>query len=261
MEVLLLALGLLEVSAQMRAGGGGGGGGGGGSGGSGGSGGGGLSGGSGSGSSGSGSSGSGEGGIVAVTLVTLIFVFTGGFFLLKRIYPRIRTAINTKKRKAAVSEKLEDFKEKKSMWSKENLKQVANSFFYELQDAWSNKDLDAIRRKLDNYLYSDWESQITKMNAEGTTNKMSDVLVKKVRIIDFEAPNENLEEPACYAGSSFKAWIKAEAKDQMISSDGRVIKNNQSKFEEIWNFVWETDTWLLSRIYQTSEVVSYSFQV
>jgi len=150
---------------------------------------------------------------------------------------------NTKSRIEFVSKQLKNVNN--SFWEEETLKETAKLKFVELQVAWSEKNLSYLRSKLEPKLFGEWKQKLETLDKENKYNKMSDLEVKNVAVVDFSST-----EP------EFTVCIDASALDQIISN-GEVVGDQSGPFREFWSFVWKEDDWLLSKVYQENETIKY----
>jgi len=150
---------------------------------------------------------------------------------------------NIKSRVEFVSKQLKNVNN--SFWEEENLRQTAKLKFMELQVAWSEKNLSYLRNKLEPKLFGEWKQKLETLDEENKYNKMSDLEVNNVAVVDFSST-----EP------EFTVCIDASALDQIISN-GKVVGDQSGPFREFWSFVWKEDDWLLSKVYQENETIKY----
>jgi len=142
-----------------------------------------------------------------------------------------------------------------SAWSQDQLKRQAQSTFMELQQHWSNNDVEAAGALLhDNYRKA-FLAELNSIIANNQCNKVTNVRVNSVDIILAKDYADDSQD-------QFTAYIKGQMEDALYTDDGRLIRTQGNRkdsptrvINEYWTFQRSGDSWLLSNISQTQDAV------
>lgn len=111
--------------------------------------------------------------------------------------------------------------------------------YYNIQKAWANKDMEALKQYLTPSLYEQWETKLNWWEYEGIENKISRITLLKTMIVDVHE-------------DYFWSYIEGKMHDQMIKNN-EVISTNNNVFIEYWCFKIEDDQIYLDEIKQEDE--------
>lgn len=125
------------------------------------------------------------------------------------------------KRSKALSMHKEVKKQHPDLNEKELNQQVID-YYYAIQHAWADKDMDALKQYLTPGLYETWETKLNWWDYEGIENKISRIHLLKTMIVEVHE-------------DSFMSYIEGKMHDQMIKNN-EVISTNDSVFVEYWCF-------------------------
>lgn len=183
---------------------------------------------------GGGGGGRGGGGFLG----SLIFLITAPFVILYSLYKMSRIKIKSLNVNAA----LEKMARREEHWSEANLISTAITIFKEAQLAWSNQDLEVIKKLLHPSLYPSWEFDIKKQISRNERNEITGLSVNEHIIIDVQNFNDNEKD-------SFTVYIRAQCKDRIIFNN-QINSENYEPFEEFWTFEWEQGRWMVLEVTQ-----------
>ena len=185
----------------------------------------------------------------------LLYIILAPFLLLYAWY--INRRIN-KKRKAAEA-LLQKASAKDPVWEESHLEAVVRTRFLEIQHAWCDQDLDALKQRLCPDLLAQWTAQIKMQQSAGQSDRMDGLTIDSVRMVEVQDYRDNSRD-------SFSACIDASAMDYTVDSRGNVVESNTSSrrkaaekepsteaFREFWTFRRVGDDWLLERIDQSAD--------
>jgi len=196
---------------------------------------------------GGGSGGSGSGGIF-----TLLLGFVLAPFLL--IYSVIVSFLLYKKKKKA-SRLLDKIEITDPIWNHRNMRARIEKIFFEVQNAWSERNQDLAKESMSSRIYHKHKTQTDQMIKNGKKNQLESINLIEASIIsvaDFKDDSKD----------AFSAHIKGKMIDYIIDEKTQeVIKGDNTKYEsftEIWHFIREGNKWVLDEIDQTATLFDIS---
>lgn len=225
MTVLLICFEFVSLhEAFARAGGGGGGGG-----------------------SSSSSSSSGSSGTSTTSNLLTIFSALLGSLLAAFHVVLINRKINTRKKQ--ISATLQQMRQLEPEWNESRLEEQARLKFKLLQDAWSQQDLDVLKRNLTSDLYPRWEAQIQDLKVQNMRNVVEQIEILNVRFVAVQNFIDNQKD-------TFTVCIDAKCTDVMFHSemqnDYKIKSRTKDKFREFWTFERDRGEWKLKAVWQWS---------
>lgn len=131
-------------------------------------------------------------------------------------------------------------------WDRAYLSGRIRQVFFWFQDAWSRQDLSEAPEYLAPDLTAKYRSDLERMKMRGERNLIKEPVLNQG---DIEFIDSDLSEE----GERFIVMLSASLLDYTIESSGRTIAGDADKrlyFTEFWEFSWQGDKWLLTRIYQ-----------
>ena len=127
----------------------------------------------------------------------------------------------------------------------EAFKEFAQDVFFKVQAAWTRRDIAVMRQYLGRELLSEYEGHFADLKAKGQINKLENIAVRKVEIVDSGE----------MAGEDFIiVRFTANLLDYTVDeASGKVLEGNSSepvKFDEKWAFARPkgTSAWKLEGI-------------
>ncbi len=131
-------------------------------------------------------------------------------------------------------------------WDRDYLVARVRQVFFWLQDAWSRQDMSDGAEHLAPHLMAEYSQDLNAMRSRGERNMIKDPVLENG---DVEFIHSHLGED----GQHFIAMIFASLVDYTLDTQGRAMSGDQEKrlyFTEFWEFVWQDEQWVLSKIYQ-----------
>ena len=108
---------------------------------------------------------------------------------------------------------------------------VANEYFKNIYQAWSENNLSNVRNLLSDRLHTSWLFWLANYKREGLTNKLDNVSIKKTELVKINTDK-------FYEAITVR--IHASCKDYVTNKDSKVVggsKKKARKFSEYWTFV------------------------
>jgi hypothetical protein len=142
-----------------------------------------------------------------------------------------------------------------SVWNQDQLKRRAQGAFMEIQQHWSNNDVEGAKALLHENYEKAFLAELNSLVANGQVNKVSNVRVSSVDIILAKDYADDSQD-------QFVALIKGQMDDALYSSTGQLLRTQGNRegnptriINEYWTFQRTGDSWLLSNISQTHDAV------
>ncbi|WP_018342429.1 TIM44-like domain-containing protein [Cytophaga aurantiaca] len=171
--------------------------------------------------------------IILVLAVVALAVIFGGIPLLTKLKSRSAAKVMT------------HASNKDTFWNTEELKKHAEKAFYEIQDAWENRNMDKVKDKVDKELYVHYKTLLTEMLNRREKNILTQIHIDETRIIGCEDYIDNSKDR--YIG-----YIQGRLLDYLINEDTQEITKNSSKtlsnFSVSYHFVRNDNSWILEKI-------------
>lgn len=137
---------------------------------------------------------------------------------------------------------------KDTFWNAAELKKHAERTFYEIQDAWENRNMAKVKDKVDENLYSEYTTLLAPMIARHEKNILSQIQIDEIRIIGCEDHIDNSKD-------RYIAYIQGRLLNYVINEDTQEIIKNPSKtlsnFSDSYHFVRNNNNWILEIIDKT----------
>lgn len=132
-----------------------------------------------------------------------------------------------------------------SFWNFEQMRDHAKNVFFDMQEAWMNRDIDSVKDLITPRLYNDYKKQLERMKSHHEKNILSGIHVSNVKIIGCEDYLDNSND--CYV-----AHIKGNMLDYTINERTNQIIRNEDKedqrFTDTYHFIRKDNQWLLNHI-------------
>lgn len=134
-----------------------------------------------------------------------------------------------------------ELKEKNNAFFEEmKMNREVTHYYYAIQNAWSDKDMDTLKQHLSSSLYDQWKTKLNWWEYEGIRNELSDIRLLKTMVVEV-------------GDDYFWSYIEGKMRDRMIKGD-EVTQDNKEIFIEYWRFIVEDDKIYLDEIRQEDEV-------
>ena len=134
---------------------------------------------------------------------------------------------------------------KDTFWNASELKKHAEKTFYEIQDAWENRNMAKVKDAVDENLYVEYTALLAPMIERHEKNILSQIQIDEIRIIGCEDHIDNSKD-------RYIAYIQGRLLNYVINEDTQEIIKNPSKtlsnFSESYHFVRNNDNWILEKI-------------
>ncbi|NLI94129.1 MAG: TIM44-like domain-containing protein [Peptococcaceae bacterium] len=143
-------------------------------------------------------------------------------------------------------ENMRYFAETFPRWDRDYLIGRVRQVFFWFQDAWTRMDLSEAGEYITPDLLKHYQSDLAGMKSRGERNMIKDPVL---HADDITFIHSHLSED----NEHFVVMIWANLIDYTIDSQGRVVSGddtNRLYFTEFWEFKWENENWLLSKIHQ-----------
>ena len=136
---------------------------------------------------------------------------------------------------------LKELKEKNNAFFEEmKMNREVTHYYYAIQNAWSDKDMDTLKQHLSSSLYDQWKTKLNWWEYEGIRNELSDIRLLKTMVVEV-------------GDDYFWSYIEGKMRDRMIKGN-EVTQDNKEIFIEYWRFIVEDDKIYLDEIRQEDEV-------
>ena len=157
-----------------------------------------------------------------------------GFSYMKKYRRRYKAISMHKDVKKELKEKNNTFFDEKKM------NEVVADYYYTIQNAWNDRDMDVLKQCLSPSLYEQWQTKLNWWDYEGIRNELSDIRLLKTMVVEV-------------GDGYFWSYIEGKMRDRMIK-DHEVTQDNKEMFVEYWRFIVDDDKICLDEIRQEDEV-------
>lgn len=127
-----------------------------------------------------------------------------------------------------------------SSFDEKKMNKVVADYYYTIQNAWNDRDMDILKQCLSQSLYDQWETKLNWWEYEGIRNELSDIRLLKTMVVEV-------------GDDYFWSYIEGKMRDRMIKGN-EVTQDNKGMFVEYWRFIVEEDRIYLDEIRQEDEV-------
>ena len=127
-----------------------------------------------------------------------------------------------------------------SFFDEKKMNKVVADYYYTIQNAWNDRDMDILKQCLSPSLYDQWKTKLNWWEYEGIRNELSDIRLLKTMVVEV-------------GDDYFWSYIEGKMRDRMIKGD-EVTQDNKEIFIEYWRFIVEDDKIYLDEIRQEDEV-------
>ena len=167
------------------------------------------------------------------SLITFSFI-SYGFSYMKKYRRRYKAISMHKDMKRGLAEK------NNSSFDEKKMNEVVADYYYTIQNAWNDRDMDILKQCLSQSLYDQWETKLNWWEYEGIRNELSDIRLLKTMVVEV-------------GDDYFWSYIEGKMRDRMIKGN-EVTQDNKGIFIEYWRFIVEDDRIYLDEIRQEDEV-------
>lgn len=194
-------------------------------------------------SSGGGHGGFGGGGHGDVHSTIWGFIIFGGFVLFGLFATTTATLLLWK---SNISKKiLSKIISTDSFWDFEGMQLNARRTFYNIQDAWENRDIDSVKNNITPELHDKYKVMLSEMTSRNEKNIISQIDITETKIIGSQDYKDDSKD-------RYVAYIKGTILDYTINDKtGEIIKNPSKEIEEFsdtYHFIREGKRWILEHI-------------
>lgn len=166
-------------------------------------------------------------------IITVSFV-SYGFSYMEKYRRRYKAISMHKDMKKELEENNNSFFDEKKM------NKVVADYYYTIQNAWNDRDMDILKQSLSPSLYDQWETKLNWWEYEDIRNELSDIRLLKTMVVEV-------------GDDYFWSYIEGKMRDRMIKGN-EVTQDNKGIFIEYWRFIVEEDRIYLDEIRQEDEV-------
>lgn len=167
------------------------------------------------------------------SLITFSFI-SYGFSYMKKYRRRYKAISMHKDMKRGLAEK------NNSSFDEKKMNEVVVDYYYTIQNAWNDRDMDILKQCLSPSLYDQWKTKLNWWEYEGIRNELSDIKLLKTMVVEV-------------GDDYFWSYIEGKMRDRMIKGN-EVTQDNKGMFVEYWRFIVEDDRIYLDEIRQEDEV-------
>lgn len=131
-------------------------------------------------------------------------------------------------------------------WNEDDLKEKVKQSYYVIQEAWSQQDLEKLKRYLSDDLYQQWQIKIEWQKYRGERNELTNIRLLSKSIISIHDDEYNTKD---------YFWVAIEGKmhDEIIR-EHEIVSVNTETFIEYWKFLRVNDVIVLDKILQEDEL-------
>lgn len=133
-----------------------------------------------------------------------------------------------------------DLKQNNTFFDEKKMNEVVADYYYTIQNAWNDRDMDVLKQCLSPSLYEQWQTKLNWWDYEGIRNELSDIRLLKTMVVEV-------------GDGYFWSYIEGKMRDRMIK-EHEVTQDNKEMFVEYWCFKMEDDRIYLDEIKQEDEV-------
>lgn len=134
----------------------------------------------------------------------------------------------------------QDFKQNNTSFDEKKMNEVVADYYYTIQNAWNDRDMDVLKQCLSPSLYEQWQTKLNWWEYEGIRNELSDIRLLKTMVVEV-------------GDGYFWSYIEGKMRDRMIK-ENEITQDNKEMFVEYWCFKMEDDRIYLDEIRQEDEV-------
>lgn len=134
----------------------------------------------------------------------------------------------------------QDFKQNNTSFDEKKMNEVVADYYYTIQNAWNDRDMDVLKQCLSPSLYEQWQTKLNWWEYEGIRNELSDIRLLKTMVVEV-------------GDGYFWSYIEGKMRDRMIK-ENEITQDNKEMFVEYWRFIVEDDKICLDEIRQEDEV-------
>lgn len=132
-----------------------------------------------------------------------------------------------------------------AFWNLDDMKLHAEKTFYEMQEAWENRDIDKEKKSISVEFYEKYRLELENMKERNEKNIIRDINLEEIKIIGCEDYKDDCKD-------KFTAYLSGTILDYTIlETTGEVIKNREKtreKFSDTYHFIRNKNKWILDNI-------------
>ncbi len=185
-----------------------------------------------------------QGGPYSSIISTVSFIgFTYFVLQVKRYYSRIKA----KEAHWQLKKQMQTLDDQDEFWNNERIKKAVKESYYKIQEAWSNQDIETLKKYLTPDLLDAWTTKLNWYEYQGKRN-----ILKNIRLIEQDVINlyDSKNDDEDY----FWVYIEGKMDDRMIDENQQVVEKNTGIFIEYWKFKRQGQSILLDEIKQEDEM-------
>ena len=184
-----------------------------------------------------------EGPYSSIISIVSFIGFTYFVLQVKRYYSRIKA----KEAHWQLKKQMQTLDDQDEFWNNERIKKAVQESYYKIQEAWSNQDIETLKKYLTPDLLDAWTTKLNWYEYQGKRN-----ILKNIRLIEQDVINlyDSKNDDEDY----FWVYIEGKMDDHMIDENQRVIEKNTDIFIEYWKFKRQGQSILLDEIKQEDEM-------
>lgn len=158
------------------------------------------------------------------------------------------------RRRKEISLALEKMRQREPEWSESRLSEIVREKFWCLQTAWSQQNMDEIRKHVHPELYPYWEAELRANAEQGFRNIVENVRINAIQFVAVGnfIHNEDDRFTVCIDAQCDERYIPTPRPDNQSSQFRNNVNIRNNKFREFWTFEREKNDWMLKGISQYS---------
>lgn len=147
------------------------------------------------------------------------------------------------KKQLAILDDNDDF------WNEKRIKKEVENCYYAIQQAWSNQDIETLKKYLTPSLLETWQTKLVWQQYQGQRNVLEKVRLLGQGVVEvYDSENDDED--------YFWVYLEGKMDDRIIDEKNRIIEQNTDVFVEYWKFQRNGNNIYLDKIYQQDEFES-----
>lgn len=131
-------------------------------------------------------------------------------------------------------------------WDEKRIKKKVENCYYIVQEAWSNQDIDELKKYLSSDLLEAWQTKLNWYEFQGKKNVLKNIKLLKHDVVSLYDDENNDKD-------FFWVYIEGKMDDRMIDNENQILEQNNGVFVEYWKFIRMGDEIYLDKVLQAGE--------
>jgi predicted lipid-binding transport protein (Tim44 family) len=140
---------------------------------------------------------------------------------------------------------LEKLRERDPIWDPDSIERRVDHVFYNVQEAWMERDQDIARDCGSDRLYAKHKAETDRMLADHRTNVLESITLDKITVVEVEDSGDESRDHlwAMLKGSMYDYTVDDRTETLLSGSN-----TSAERFSELWKFVRGANDWVLDEI-------------